>query len=71
MFPGIPEIICDEIDCPNNDALKDQASAFLNSIQTGVSPLVSAQEGRDALHSALQITDTLNEHNEQYAENWA
>jgi len=70
MFPGIAEIMCDEIDCPSNDALKDQASAFLNSIRTNTPPMVSAQEGRDALFYALQITDTLNAHNDKYAKHW-
>ena len=70
MFPGIPEIVCDEIDCPSNDALKDQAVAFLNSIRTNTPPKVSAQQGCDALQYALQITDILNAHNKKYSEYW-
>lgn len=70
MFPGISEIVCDEIDCVRNDALKDQAAAFLNSIRNHKLPMVSAQEGRDALMYALQITDILNAHNDQYAKHW-
>jgi predicted dehydrogenase len=70
MFPGVPEIICDEIDCPTNDALKDQAHAFLNAVNTGSKPLVTGEEGRGALLSALQITDVLNAHNEKYIQHW-
>ena len=67
MFPGVPEIVYDEVDCHTNDALEDQASAFLNSIKTGEPPVVSAQEGRDALFYALRITKILQEHNDLYA----
>jgi predicted dehydrogenase len=70
MFPGIPEIVYDEIDCPSNDALEDQALAFLSAVISNQPPLVSGQVGRDALFYALQITENLKQHNERYVDQW-
>lgn len=59
MFPGIPEIISEESNYENNDALNLEISAFLGSIQNGTPVVVSGEDGRRALDAAIQITRLL------------
>jgi predicted dehydrogenase len=60
MFPGIPEIEAKESVYENNDALQAEIIAFLNSIETGSPALVSGEDGRRALATAIAISDLLN-----------
>lgn len=57
MFPGIPDIICEEHAFEQGDALRDEIIAFLNSINHKKSPVVSGTDGKMALATAIQITD--------------
>ncbi len=59
MFPGIPEIECTEKVYDNNDALKAEIIAFLNSIETGKPALVTGEDGRRALATAIEISEQL------------
>jgi predicted dehydrogenase len=59
MHPGIPEIVKEESTFENNDALKLEIIAFLDSIQNGAPVKVSGEAGRRALDAAIQITALL------------
>ncbi len=59
MFPGIPEINTEEMVFENSDALLAEIQAFINCIQTNTAPLVSGVAGRQALATAIKITDLL------------
>ncbi len=61
MVPGVPEIACEEQAFDNNDALLVEARAFLHAIQTGSEPVVSGEDGRRALQTAMEIGRLLNE----------
>lgn len=65
MFPGIPEITSEETLFEQSDALKDQIEAFLECIITGNKPLVSGEEGKRALATAIEITEIVYKSNEQ------
>ena len=56
MFPGIPEIESEESIFENNDALKVEIIAFLNSIEQGKATQVSGEDGRRALATAQEIS---------------
>ncbi len=57
MFPGIPEIITEEHIFDQNDALRDEIKAFLNSISYNLPPDVSGEDGKRALATAIEITN--------------
>lgn len=61
MFPGIPEIISEEQAYEQGDALLDEISAFLHSIQTHTPPVVSGEDGKRALATAIEITRIVTE----------
>ncbi|UTA46732.1 Gfo/Idh/MocA family oxidoreductase [Simiduia sp. 21SJ11W-1] len=56
MFPGIPEIESEESLFDNNDALKVEIIAFLESIQQGKPTQVTGEDGRRALATAQEIS---------------
>lgn len=59
MFPGIPEIEIQESVYENNDALKAEIIAFLDSIENNKPALVSGEDGRKALATAIEISNLL------------
>lgn len=63
LFPGIPNISSQEQSFDPGDALYDQIASFLQSIQTGRQPVVSGEDGRNALNVAMEITRILGEKN--------
>lgn len=60
MLPGIPALTRQKYSYPKDDPLKTEIAAFLNSIITNQPPLVSGEDGRQALATALQITAAIN-----------
>ncbi|MDI9819915.1 MULTISPECIES: Gfo/Idh/MocA family protein [unclassified Legionella] len=60
MFPGIPEITRHQSIFEKGDALLEEIKAFVSSIQNNTEPLVTGEEGRDALAVAAQITSLIN-----------
>ncbi len=66
MFPGIPEIIQEKYHFDQGDALKDQIEAFLNAILYQVKPVVSGEDGRKALKTAIDIAKKAHAYNSQY-----
>ena len=61
MFPGIPEIISQESVYENNDALKVEIIAFLDSIENGTPVKVNGEAGRRALATAIHISKLVSE----------
>jgi predicted dehydrogenase len=59
MFPGVPNITKEEHSFGQTDALKNEIEAFLDSVTTGKPPLVSGEDGRQALETALKIIKKL------------
>ncbi len=56
MFPGIPEILTEESCFENGDALMAEIEDFLSSILEHRSPLVTGEDGRRALATAIEIS---------------
>lgn len=59
MFPGIPEIISEESVYEQSDALLAEITAFIDSIVNGTPPAVSGEDGKQALETAIQISEIL------------
>lgn len=59
LFPGIPDIKCEQKDITTGDALLEEIKAFVNCISTDTKPLVTGEEGRDALATAEQISQLI------------
>ena len=62
MFPGIPEITRHESVFEKGDALLEEIKAFLQCIEQDTAPLVTGQEGCDALSTAEKITSLIDNH---------
>lgn len=56
MFPGIPEIVREEQSFEPGDALRDEVISFLDCIINNKSPVVSGEDGKAALATAIEIT---------------
>ena len=59
MFPGIPEITSEESIFDNSDAILAEIEAFIKAIEQGTPPPVTGEDGRDALKTAIWITELL------------
>jgi predicted dehydrogenase len=57
QFPGVPEIVSDEIAYEDGDALRAEIVDFLECIRSGRRPLVDGEAGRRALSMATRITE--------------
>jgi len=61
MYPGIPEVISDQQEFDQADAIRDEIASFLEAIVNGTPPLVSGTDGRRALATAIEITSRFDE----------
>lgn len=61
MFPGIPDIVSEEHAYEQGDALLDEVKAFLFAIQYGTTPIVTGEDGKRALATAIRITQIVTE----------
>jgi predicted dehydrogenase len=59
MFPGVPNVEADERSFEQGDALKSEIEAFLAAIASGTPPVVTGEDGRRALETALMINKKL------------
>ncbi len=66
MFPGIAEITREIQTFDKGDALKDQIASFIDAIITKRPPVVSGEDGKQALATALEITRVVNHRNEKF-----
>ncbi|TAL61301.1 MAG: Gfo/Idh/MocA family oxidoreductase [Legionella sp.] len=69
LFPGIPDITSEQMVFEKGDALFEEIKAFVHCIEHNTSPLVTGEEGRDALETAQKITAVINQNLlERYAQ---
>lgn len=66
MFPGIPEISRERIRIDKGDALRNEIDSFLNSIIHNDPVVVSGEEAKRALATAIQITHVVGQTNELF-----
>jgi len=59
MFPGIPDIVQEQAAFEKSDALFEEIKAFVAAIQNNTTPLVTGEEGRNALATAEQINQLI------------
>lgn len=59
MFPGIPDIVQEQAAFEKSDALFEEIKAFVTAIQNNTTPLVTGEEGRNALATAEQINQLI------------
>jgi predicted dehydrogenase len=59
MFPGIPNIEIKKTQYKDGDALKTEIKMFLKSIREGEKPIVSGEDGKQALETAMKISELL------------
>ncbi|MEW8072341.1 MAG: Gfo/Idh/MocA family oxidoreductase [Candidatus Thiodiazotropha sp.] len=59
IFPGIPEIISEESVFANSDAIMAEIRAFLDAIRNDSLPPVTGEDGREALKTAIDISEQL------------
>ncbi|HTG82820.1 MAG TPA: Gfo/Idh/MocA family oxidoreductase [Geobacteraceae bacterium] len=59
MFPGVPNVQMEEKCFEQVDALKSEIESFLECIGGGTTPVVSGEDGRRALATALMINKKL------------
>ncbi len=62
MLPGVPKIAVEEHDYEEDDILEREIEAFLHAVAEGQPPLVSGEDGRHALETALLINESLQMH---------
>lgn len=61
LFPGVPNIAQQQFEFEASDALLEEIRAFTQAILTHTKPLVTGQDGREALATALDITAMIHE----------
>lgn len=59
MFPGVPNVIIDEKVLDQVDALREEINSFLESVRMEKMPVVTGDDGRRALETALLINKKL------------
>lgn len=59
MFPGVPKVDMEETSFEQGDALMAEIASFLDCVRTGAKPVVSGQDGKRALETALKISKKL------------
>jgi len=57
MFPGVPEIISEEQVFDQGDALNDEIVAFIHAIENKQQPVITGEDGKMALATAIDITN--------------
>lgn len=65
LFPGIPDFVQHECKFEQGDALLEEIKAFLRCIQDDTPPLVTAEDGCNALATAEKITRLIHENLEK------
>ncbi len=59
MFPGIPNVAIDQRELGQGDVLKTEIESFLQAVATKKKPVVTGEDGRRALETALRINRKL------------
>ncbi len=61
-----PQLTHEEIEFPNRDPLADEISAFINSVMKKAAPVVSGDDGRNALQVALGIIEQIESNSKSF-----
>lgn len=69
LFPGVASIAHQEIEIEKNDALLDEIKAFTQCILHHTTPLVTGTHGRDALATAVRISELIEQNIAHHATN--
>lgn len=56
---GLPDIHSEQLEFEGGDAIRSEIAAFLASIRNGTRPVVSGEDGRQALATAIEISRQL------------
>ena len=56
---GVPAIVCDDFVMEKGDAIRAEIEAFCTAIRNGSAPLVSGEDGKRALETAIAISAQL------------
>lgn len=67
MFPGVASVDHQQIMLEKGDALMDEISAFLECIQKDTMPIVTGEHGRNALATAITISELIEQNLNCYA----
>lgn len=67
MFPGIPNVNFKKHKFSKSDALLTEINAFITAIQQQTPAVVSGEDGRDALQTAMRITQEIEQQLRHYA----
>lgn len=59
IFPGIPNVAIDQRQLEQGDVLKAEIESFLETVANGTMPVVTGEDGRRALETALLINKKL------------
>jgi predicted dehydrogenase len=59
LIPGLPDIVVEEHNFAQSDALRDEINAFVSAVVNGTPPVVSGEDGKRALEVAMQISSRL------------
>lgn len=62
LSPGYPNIEIEEEDYQDGDRLEREIDAFLHSVTSREKPIVSGEEGAEALEAAILVNDSLRSH---------
>jgi predicted dehydrogenase len=62
LSPGVPNIEIEEMDHQERDRLEREIDAFLCSVASRQKPIVSGEEGAEALEAAILVTESLRSH---------
>ncbi len=64
--PGaLPEIVAGNLEIAKREPLLAEIEAFVSSVQTRTTPVVTGVEGRHALSLAIQVLDRIKEHSQR------
>lgn len=69
LFPGVASFDQNEISIDKNDALLDEIQAFVICILQDTQPVVTGLQGRDALATAIQISELIEQNIAYHAAN--
>jgi predicted dehydrogenase len=59
MFPGVPNVKMEEKVLDQVDALQEEIASFLEAVRTGTPPVVTGEDGKRALETAILISKNL------------
>ncbi|EKD91900.1 MAG: hypothetical protein ACD_29C00314G0001 [uncultured bacterium] len=68
MFPGIPNIEREKKRIDKGDALLEEIESFLNTILNKTNPVVTGEDAKKALYTAIKITQIVHESEKRFCE---